>query len=972
MLTVVPVLVATLVLFEARTSEIEARLLSSIAAKLSYSVQPGPSPAISFPDGGPFNEQRGYAGLPEFQQRLTGAGFRVVAQARLSPELERLARWKITPPFHEPAVTGLIVRGENSTVLYDAGSRQRAFKTYEDIPPVITKTLLLVENRELDDTDSVTRNPVVDWGRLSKAGLIYAGHKIGLPFPVEGGSTLATQIEKFRYADGGKTNSAADKLRQMISASLRVYKGGRDTRAERHSIVLDYLNSVPLAAAPKYGEVYGLGNGLYAWFGMNLDDARSAFTLPASQEEQARVFKHMMALICAARAPSFYLERNRGALEARLDFYVRQLEDNGTISSDFARAVGSAPLEFLPHAPSPQPVPFVERKATNAFRTHLLTDLGVPDLYTLDRLHLDADTTLNVPLQNDVLHLLGQLQDPSFVEAKGLRNDKYLFMRGDPSQVTYSFTLFEKTPEGNVLRVQADTLNQPFDLNEGMKLELGSTAKLRTLAHYLELVASLYHEFQGLDALTLTGKAHTARDPITRWAAETLAATRDIDLSTFLDRSLDRQYSGNPGEVFFTGGGAHVFANFEKEENGRMFNLRDGLAQSVNLVYIRLMRDVVRFHEARLSYDPDTILNDPDDPTRLRMLKEIADKESQHFLFQAFKDYRRLDQPAIVDKLLGTKNTSARHLAMLYFAWNSRGNADGLARSLQARGISVSSDEAGRLLKSYDPARLNISDYAFLLNRNPLELWAAGQLARDPAVSWDDLLKRSGDVRQVASQWLFQTKNRRAQDLRLRIRIEEDAFLRMTPYWQRLAFPFDHLVPSYATAIGSSADRPVALAELIGIIVNNGLRMPITRVEQLRFAADTPYETVFQPQRQKGERVMEPEVAQALHDVIVGVVQDGTASRLLHAFRTPAGKDITTGGKTGSGDNEYKTRRFNRAVSRTGTFVFYIGSRYFGVCTAYVAGDKATGYSFTSALPVTALKLLAPTLLASLPDMASN
>ena len=59
-------------------------------------------------------------------------------------------------------------------------------------------------------------------------------------------------------------------------------------------------------------------------------------------------------------------------------------------------------------------------------------------------------------------------------------------------------------------------------------------------------------------------------------------------------------------------------------------------------------------------------------------------------------------------------------------------------------------------------------------------------------------------------------------------------------------------------------------------------------------------------------------------------------------------------------------------MSRTGTFVFYIGNRYFGVCTAYVGGDKAGGYAFTSALPVTALKLLAPTLLAALPNMASN
>ena len=499
MLTVLPVVFATVGLFEARTSEIEARVLSSIAAKLSYRIGPGRSQSIAFPAGGPFNESRGYAGLPEFEHRLTDAGFRIVAQARLSPELERLAHWKITPPFREPAATGLVVRGENRTVLYDAGSREHIFKTYEDIPPVVAKALLLVENRELEDSsDFSTRNPVVDWGRLGKAGLMYAGHKLGLPFPVEGGSTLATQIEKFRYADGGRTSSATDKLRQMVSASLRVYRSGPDTRAERRQIVLDYMNSVPLAAAPAYGEVYGLGNGLHAWFGIDLDEARATLAEPEADAEKAHIFKHMMALICAARAPSFYLVTNRAALEARVDFYVRQLESNGAIPADFARKVAAVPLEFLPHAPTPQAIPFVERKATNAFRTHLLAQLGIPDLYTLDRLHLEADTTLNVHVQNEVLRLFRKMQDPAFVEAQGLRQ-KYLLPRGDPSRVTYSFTLFERTPAGNVLRVQADTLNQPFDLNEGMKLELGSTAKLRTLAHYLELVASLYHEFHDLD-----------------------------------------------------------------------------------------------------------------------------------------------------------------------------------------------------------------------------------------------------------------------------------------------------------------------------------------------------------------------------------------------------------------------------------------------------------------------------------------
>jgi len=186
--------------------------------------------------------------------------------------------------------------------------------------------------------------------------------------------------------------------------------------------------------------------------------------------------------------------------------------------------------------------------------------------------------------------------------------------------------------------------------------------------------------------------------------------------------------------------------------------------------------------------------------------------------------------------------------------------------------------------------------------------------------------------------------------------------------FRRLGFPFEHLVPSLATAIGSSADRPVALAELMGIILNEGVRLPIVRVEKLRFAADTPYETVFEPQPQLGERVMEPAVARALRDVLVGVVQDGTARRLANAFVNKDGRMVIAGGKTGSGDNRYETRKWSHAVSRTGTFAFYLGDRYFGVMTAYV-GDKAANYVFTSALPVTALKLLAPSLAASLSDL---
>jgi hypothetical protein len=47
-------------------------------------------------------------------------------------------------------------------------------------------------------------------------------------------------------------------------------------------------------------------------------------------------------------------------------------------------------------------------------------------------------------------------------------------------------------------------------------------------------------------------------------------------------------------------------------------------------------------------------------------------------------------------------------------------------------------------------------------------------------------------------------------------------------------------------------------------------------------------------------------------------------------------------------------------VSRTAAFVFYIGDRYFGIITASVAGKAAGQYQFTSALPLTVLRLLSP------------
>jgi len=950
---------------EVLTSAVQARLLSEYSARLTFELAPGPSQRTVFPADGPFDHRRGYSKIGDFQTNLISAGYRVAEQARMSPEAAAVAARGVTPPYREPATTGLVIRESSGNLLFDHIAKRRSFETFEDIPPLLTESLLFIENRELLQPFDPRSNPVVEWDRLAKASVLFVGEAMGLTGSVQGGSTLATQLEKYRHSPAGRTSSALDKLRQMAAASLRAYHDGLDTRPWRRQIVVDYFNTLPLAATPGYGELYGLGEGLAAWFGVELEDVVRLLTQSEATPEKVRAYKQSLALLAAVRAPTQYLVKSRQSLERRVNDYTRLFALAGAIDPAFAHAVEQEPLVFLPHAPVVPPSSFVEQKALNATRSHLMQLLGIGSVYDLNRLHLQVDTTFNAQFQAEVIALFQQLQTPEFVAANGLKQ-KRMLQRGDPSKVLYSLLLFERTPEGNFLRVQADSSNTPLDINEGMKMELGSTAKVRTLAHYFEIMTELHRELGGMDPKALAVLAHDGPDPLTRWAAETLRTAPQMDLDAMLQRALDRRYSASPGEVFFTGGGIHTFENFDRSDNRRILPVREALRRSTNLVFIRLMRDLVRFHEARLPYNAQQILSDPQNPQRQQLLREIASDESRVTLSRAYRRYHGRDLDGIIPRLLGSKAKSPRHLAILFFAWRQGSDEAALAEWLQPRVGALPPQEVSRLFHAYDNPRLTRADFAYLLRRHPIDLWCAEELALHPNASWDEVLERSGQVRQDATSWLFGKRARGAQNVRLRIRIEQDAFARMTVPWQQLGFPFKRLVPSYATAIGSSTDRPDALADLMGIILNDGWRRPLIRLNQLHFAEGTPYETRFEPMRDRTERVMDPVVARTLRAALADVVANGTARRLSGAFRAPDGTRVVAGGKTGSGDNRFQT--FNRwggvtsshAINRTATFVFYIGDRYFGVITALVLGREAEQYEFTSSLPVSVLRLAAP------------
>ena len=957
---------------EVRTSWLQSELLSRAARGLTFRVAPGPSEAIRFPSTGPYDQRLGYVQLPGFVERLRAQGFKVERQARLSADHQDAIDRGAFPIYREKTTAGLAVLDRAGTEVFGASFPERTYLDFDAVPRSIVNGLLFIENRELLAAGAARRNPAVEWDRLA---LVLRGSVVKLfdrSVSLPGGSTLATQIEKYRHAPAGRTEDAKSKLRQMISASLRAYRDGPDTTAVRRQVVVDYLNSTPLSARAGFGEVNGLGDGLWAWFGTDFELANRVLRMPARDpaalREQARVYKQVLSLLLAQRRPSHYLVGGQEALGSLTNTYLRLLDAAQVIGSGLARAALEIPLEFQPAPPPRSQPPFVELKAANAIRTALLQRLGLEDLYQLDRLDLRVETSLDLPAQRRVTELLRRLSEPQTARELGLYGHRLLDAGASGDPLIYSLTLYERTAGVNYLRVQTDNLDQPFGINDGAKLDLGSTAKLRTLITYLEIVAELHARLAGSDPAELKVVAADGADPLTVWAAGHLAVSPDRSLPAMIEAAMRRSYSASPWERFFTGGGQHRFANFNPEHNDRTLSVAEAFRHSVNLVFVRLMRDIVRYYVAvHLPFAGD-LLDDRAHPGRERYLVRFADREGRTFLNRFYDELGSLGAEGALGRLVSEIRLRPERLAVIHRSVRPEADRAEFAEFLCAHLPHLSGREIDRLYEAYARDRFSLPDRAFLARVHPLKLWLVGYLQEHPDTTRAAMLEASAAARQESYSWLFRTRHKSAQDKRIRILLEEEAFGRIHEAWRRLGYPFDSLVPSYATAIGSSADRPEALAELIGIILNDGLWQPSVRIQRLHFAVDTPYETVLRHDPAAPRQVLAPEIALRVRQALIDIVEAGTAQRMHGAFVGTAQAPMVVGAKTGTGDNRRKYfapgGRLMReeVVNRTATVVFFIGDAFFGNLTAYVPGPAAADFGFTSSLPAQLLRAMAPAL----------
>ena len=600
--------------------------------------------------------------------------------------------------------------------------------------------------------------------------------------------------------------------------------------------------------------------------------------------------------------------------------------------------------------------------------------LGERGLYDLSRLDLVARSTLNGAAQQEVTRFLLGLANPEQAATAGLYG-KYLFASGqDLSKIVYSFTLYEKSPQGMLLRVQADNLNQPFDINQQTRLDLGSTAKFRTLISYLEVVARLHGQYAGLSTSKLGELAQPRRDVLAQWVAAHLASAQDKSLKATLEAAMARRYSAAP-QVFYTGGGEHVFANFNKDDNSRVMDVWEATRNSVNLVYIRIMRDIVQHYLEASPGAASRVIDDAGNPQRQLYLLKFVDQEARVCMRRFYQRHEKSSATDMAADLYQRARQNPRRFTALFRYLEPRADWSAYLAALRQSLPATASMQESVLRKLYEqnaPEAYSLADRGYVTQIHPLEIWLVGYLRANPGVDFEEAFSASAKERVQVYDWLLAANKKNAQDIRIQSLIEVEAFEALHKDWKRLGYPFNNLTPSYATSIGSSGDRPAALAELMGIIVNDGVRLPVTSLHSLDFAVGTPYETRLRLRNPQPERLLPKEVAQVARKALGLVVETGTAVRLHGAIKDAAGNAVPIGGKTGTGDHRYVRYGAGgqlleaRAVNRTATFVFYLGDRYFGTFTALVPGRDAENYQFTSSLTAQILKTLLPRLQTSL------
>ena len=242
-----------------------------------------------------------------------------------------------------------------------------------------------------------------------------------------------------------------------------------------------------------------------------------------------------------------------------------------------------------------------------------------------------------------------------------------------------------------------------------------------------------------------------------------------------LDAALERRYSASPAERFFTGAGMHRFGNFRREDDGRIPTVRESLRESINLPFVRLMRDLVSYstrdHQQRRAAERRQGPPPPGVPDPFRrprglgvpaaLLEEVPQQEHQ-----------RADRNLPSGHAPDARTPAAVHRYLMPDA--EREVFDHFLRQ-HLPDADLSDKKLDELYTRYGPGAYSLPDQAYIARTHPLDLWLLGYVIANPQATLSDVVTNSRAERQEVYGWLFRSRHKSARDSRIRIMLEVEA-----------------------------------------------------------------------------------------------------------------------------------------------------------------------------------------------------
>jgi len=923
--TVISGIGAVILLVECQTGALfYVPVFSSIderASALSETVQSNPV----YPKDGPVIIDEGIDKIKPMLDFFNRTGkMKVVSLPRQNETKKELISRGIVPDRIDPAHNFTVLDADGEIAFdYDSGYE---IENYSDIHPDIIKLMLLAENPKSldllypeDPGEPEIQNYTVEWkalaGNLTKRLLGQDVHGAA--------STLFTTAMKASFSKDGTTSGGFDKFNQMFNASL--FLNAKDRLKAGEDMVLDFMNIVRLGSGPKtwQGEVRGFSQALDAFFGVSLKEMNSKLEDPRTR---AQALKQIATLIVGIRRPvrltSEKTEEQNILTQRTNDLLEQAFEEGVIVQSIYRQSRGSTPgwnyqkkkkalnLDMGLHRDVTSTLNVLAQEYYEATGIRV----SLPDLLNMN---IQVSHTNQKKIQSKIADALKRLQTDA--EFRNQLFKGYFNNAADIAKVNFSAYIVDKN--GRVL-VHTDTNSDvQDDLAKNSRKPLASTAKVRVLFHYTKVLTDLYERYAEMSKEELDTDFLKVKNNLSVFVNRHVRANYDSVqknnkgvFRTLLKAAMGRKFSATE-KKFYTNGGLIPIENYSDVFNGKEVTIAQATAQSINIPFVYLMQEMLNFYvEERFGETLSSIKKNPHDKARSKWARDEIGR--------------------VIDQAIENEKESIIHRINKFIAFVGESELEG---------------DIDFAIDAYTDTEMQ----DFLKRQKS---WRKGWLRRQIKNGEVTDGANTARILRENTNWLKQRRNKANLAIRIHDVIEKEVFeYDFTPAWGTFGYQYS-VLDSLNSGIGKSADSPGALVELMNILINKGVKKNFNELEGITFAANTDFETSLESTDDAADqKVLEPEAAEVILNILETVVTRGTASQAKQAedLLLPS---IKQRGKTGTGGNErivgvdevgepVKTRD-----NRVAAYMFSIGDNISGIVEGYVEGEDAIQYKFSSAL----------------------